>query len=150
MNTERGEALIIINGKEKLLKFTFDAICVLLDMRDMSILDFNDPEKLTRYVSKPGFVRDAIYCGLRWADPTMGSSQAANELTFDEYPQYMKAVMIGISTAMQGMDALKKMEEMEQAVKSPKSGTGENSKSEHMQLASNQMNSGDPPLMNSD
>jgi DNA primase catalytic subunit len=132
-NKSRGEAQIRIEGKERLMKFDFNALANLMDARDMSLAEFSNQEKIVHHISKPAFVRDAIYYGLLWADKMLNKDWLFSALTFDDFQHYMEAVMKGITSCMSGNEVKKILEEKKDPEENLLNGASEIAKSEPTQ-----------------
>ena len=65
-NTHKGESVVTIGGHEKKLRFDYNAIADLEDLRDRSLTALL--EDLGEGNMRFGFIRDALYCGMLWSN----------------------------------------------------------------------------------
>lgn len=102
MASLKGATDIFIGGKNRQMKFDFNALIELEEITGNPITDIFSEEKL-----KLGTVRAAIFCGLRTFDKRLNIEQVGDWLfeDKDQFENYAMLLVESLGASMKGMDS---------------------------------------------
>lgn len=108
MASLKGSTDIFIGGKNRQMKFDFNALIGLEEITGKPITDIFSEEEL-----KLGTVRAAIFCGLRTFDKRLSIEQVGDWLfeEKEEFENYATLLVQALADSMQGMGPIKAEDE---------------------------------------